>query len=311
MGSAELPDAKSLWSSPAVNHLGKAIVCTVAYADVFDYPLSAAQIHRYLLGMATDSDSVNQALQTDHWVGERLEHRAGCYTLRKRANLVELRQRRAMVATQMWPQAARYAQAIARLPFVRLVALTGALTMDNVDPGDDFDFLIVTEAGRLWLARAIVIGMIVKPASRQGNEVCPNYLVAEHALAFPEQNLYVAHELSQMVPLAGFDLYQQIRERNRWTRRFLPNAAGPPRRGDASATTTALRRSPLEVALRTPVGAALEHWERGRKMRRFERLKQGQTSASFDVDRCKGHFESNQEHVLEAFDERLRKLSNL
>jgi hypothetical protein len=40
------------------------------------------------------------------------------------------------VASRMWPQAARYAQAIARLPFVRLVALTGALTMDNVDPGD-------------------------------------------------------------------------------------------------------------------------------------------------------------------------------
>jgi hypothetical protein len=208
----------------------------------------------------------------------------------------------------MWPEAARYAQAMARLPFVRLVALTGALTMDNVDPDDDFDFLIVTETGRLWLTRAMVIGIIVRPASRQGNEVCPNYLLAEHALMFPERNLYVAHELSQMIPLAGLALYQKIRETNVWTRRFLPNAAGPPRRVDMSAAARSWRRSLLEVALRTPVGGNLERWERTRKVRRFQRMNKGQPSASFDVDRCKGHFDSNEQRILKAFDKRLSTL---
>jgi hypothetical protein len=183
--------------------------------------------------------------------------------------------------------------------------------MDNVDPNDDFDFLIVTETGRLWVTRAIVIGLVVKPASLRGDEVCPNYLLSQHALDFPEQNLYVAHELSQMIPLAGIDLYRQIRERNGWTRRFLPNAAGPPRRIAPLVDARSLRRSVLEVALRTPVGAKLEQWESTRKIRRFERLSEGRNSASFDADRCKGHFDSNEQGILDALDERLGRLQNL
>jgi hypothetical protein len=308
MASANLPDATSIWRDPSFDHLGPAILCTVAYADVFDYPLTSSQIHRYLIGIATSPDSINRALRADGWARERLEHRAGYYTLPGRDNLVDLRQERVQVATRMWPEAVRHARAIARLPFVRLVALTGALTMNNVDPGDDFDFLIVTEVGRLWLTRAIIIGIIVKPASRHGSEVCPNYLLAEHALEFRDRNLYVAHELSQMIPLAGFDLYRELREKNLWTRRFLPNAAGPPRQVDASAVRRSWRHTLLEVTLRTPIGGNLERWERTRKIRRFERLNPNKPSASFDVDRCKGHFDSNEQRILRAFGKRLSAL---
>jgi hypothetical protein len=254
MSLAKQLSAESLWTNPRIGHLGCAILCTVAYADVFDYPLTLAEIHRYLVGMATSLDSVSRVLKPNGWVGRRLGHRANYYTLPGSEHLVELRRWRAEVASRMWPEARRYAEAISRLPFVRLVAVTGALTMDNVDPGDDFDFLIVTEAGRLWLTRAMVIGMIVKPASRQGDEVCPNYLLTEHALEFPEHNLYVAHELSQMIPLAGLNLYQRIRDRNLWTRRFLPNATGPPRPVNPAAQDELRGRYFLERTLRSRLG---------------------------------------------------------
>jgi len=301
-----LPEATSLWRSPELDHLGAAILCTVAYADVFDYPLTAVQIHRYLVGKATTLDTVRRALHADRGAGAKLEQRDGYYVLPGRASLVDLRQRRTHVSTRMWPQAVRYAEAISRLPFVRLVALTGALTMDNVDADDDFDFLIVTEPGRLWLTRAIVIGLVVKPASHWGNEVCPNYLLSERALAFQDRNLYVAHELSQMVPLAGVDLYRQIRDANAWTRRFLPNAAGPPRAIGALTDRRPSIRSLSESLLRTPIGAGVEQWERKRKIRRFQTL--AGATASFDEDHCKGHFRSNEQRVLQAFAERLRCL---
>jgi hypothetical protein len=182
--------------------------------------------------------------------------------------------------------------------------------MDNVDAGDDFDFLIVTETGRLWLTRAIVIGFIVKPASHQGAEICPNYLLSERALAFQEQNLYVAHELSQMIPLTGLDLYRQIRKRNGWTRRFLPNAFGPPRQVETSPGRWRPLHALLEGPLRTPLGGKLEHWERTRKIRRFQKLHKGQATASFGPDHCKGHFQSNERRILHALDERLRRLAN-
>jgi hypothetical protein len=178
----------------------------------------------------------------------------------------------------------------------------------NVDPGDDFDFLIVTATGRLWLTRAMVIGLVVKPAARRGHEVCPNYLLSERALDFPERNLYVAHELAQMVPLAGLDIYHRMREANRWTDRFLPNARGLPRSIEPSAAPASRRRSLAEVVLDTSVGGPLERFERRRKIRRFTAQEQDQRTACFDADRCKGHFESNERVILQAFDQRLRTL---
>ena len=68
---------------------------------------------------------------------------------------------------KMSAQAVRYGLTIARLPFVRMVAVPGALTMDNVEPGDDVDYLIVTAPDRLWLCRAVVIELVVKPAARR------------------------------------------------------------------------------------------------------------------------------------------------
>jgi len=303
-----IPDAESLWTEPSLDHLGLAILCTVAYADVFDYPLTVPQIHRYLVGMEADRDDVLHILDDGRWTTEGLERHGTYVTLPQREELIELRRCRAAVASQMWPLAMRYGRAIAALPFVRAVTLTGALAVGNVDPGDDFDFLIVTASGRLWLTRAMVIGLVVKPAARHGHEVCPNYLLSERTLDFEEQNLYVAHELAQMVPLAGLEVYLRMRAINAWTARFLPNATGLPRAVEPLTASRSSARSLAEVALGTFVGGQLERFERRRKIHRFTAQREGTETACFNADRCKGHFESNEGVIMRTFSERLSAL---
>jgi hypothetical protein len=192
-----------------------------------------------------------------------------------------------------------------------MVALTGSLTMDNAESNDDFDYLIVTEPGRLWLARALVIGLVVKTAARQGDEICPNYLLSERALEFKEHNLYTAHELTQMIPLSGPHLYKKMRHLNPWTARFLPNAKGPPRRVDPSGDARHPARALAETTLRTALGARLEQWEQDRKIRRFTQQNGGKTTVAFSADRCKGHFQSHDAVVLEAFAGRLQELGEI
>ena len=45
--------------------LPNAILQTAAYADVFDYPLSSAEIHHYLTGVRASKEAVEQVLQKD------------------------------------------------------------------------------------------------------------------------------------------------------------------------------------------------------------------------------------------------------
>ena len=89
-----------------------------------------------------------------------------------------------------------------RLPWVRMVAVTGALAMDNVDEGADIDLLIVTEPGRVWLCRFFIIQQ-VRLFRLRGIEMCPNWMLSAERSRSRRRDLHSARELTQMVPLVG------------------------------------------------------------------------------------------------------------
>jgi hypothetical protein len=234
--------------------LERAIVEAVAYADVFDYPLTADEVHRYLNGVTASRAGVRATLANGRLVPRLLSHAGRYYCLRGREAVIETRRERARLSATYWRRALGYGRLIAGLPFVRLVAVTGALAMDNV-ADDDVDYMIITEPGRLWSCRALVVA-VVRWAALGGITLCPNYFLSENALVLSERSLFTAHEVAQMVPLAGWDTYDTFRRLNRWTERFLPNAGGPPRRVAAGAPRGRRARAGLRPAHRRPEAAA-------------------------------------------------------
>jgi hypothetical protein len=298
-----------LWfESSGVWSVEQAILYTVAYADIFDYPLTLPELYRYLVEFAAPLDAIVDALRHDPTLTSALSQRDGYVMLAGRESIIETRRRRAVTAARLWPPAMRYGRMIAELPFVRMVAVTGALAVDNVERNADIDYLIVTEPGRLWLCRALVIGL-VRLAALRGDIVCPNYFLSDRTLTLSERNLYTAHELAQMAPIAGFDTYHQLRVSNSWTTGFLPNAAGPPRGAVAGGTRRFAARRMAETALRTDLGARLESWEMERKIRKFSRQRGAPSETAFCPDWCKGHFDSHGRKTLDAFTERLQSIS--
>jgi hypothetical protein len=295
----------------------RAILQTIAYADVFNFPLTLTELERYLIGTTASGAEVFACIG-------RLQHNAmieeteGYFTLAGREGLVALRRERSRRATRLWPLALRYGRWLARVPFVRMVAVTGALSVDNVTSEADIDYLLVTEPGRLWLSRLMVVS-VVRWAALFGVKLCPNYIVSETALVFEEQNIYTAHDLAQMVPIAGRETYRRLRTANQWVEGFLPNSEGsphPPTMPGISQSIppdrTYLIKRVLEAILRLPWANKLEAWEMQRKIRKFERqiadADRLPDEVSFSADWCKGHFDRHQERSLASFEERLKKL---
>jgi hypothetical protein len=232
--------------------------------------------------------------------------RSGKYiTLAGRNGTIETRRRRAAVSSAYWRRAIRYGRFIGGFPFVRMVAVTGALAMDNVADAD-IDYLIITEPGRLWLCRALVVAL-VRAAATRGATLCPNYFLSERAMVLDERNLFTAHEVTQMVPIAGSATYERFRSLNRWTEEYLPNAIGAPRRSTIIDAAGRSRRV-AEFALRSPLGSGLERWEQSRKMRKLGQRSNGHTEAAFGPDWCKGHFDDHGQLTLARYSDRLRSL---
>jgi hypothetical protein len=287
------------------DELGCAILNTVVYADIFDYPLTLTEIHRYLVGSSASLEAVSGLIISSGFLRKAGRY----YTLPGREFIAETRERREQAATRLWPEAIRYGRIIASLPFVRMVAVTGSLAMSNVEADADIDYLIVTTPGRLWLARLMSL-VVMRLAAFRGISLCPNFLLTQNVLEVPEHSLYSAHEFVQMIPLSGMELFQHMRGLNLWVRDFLPNAYGLPSVfGDYPVADSApLLRPLLEWILLTPPGAWLERWEMDRKIRKLSRENPNNPEAIFNADLCKGHADRHGLRTKLSMDERLARL---
>ncbi len=290
----------------------EALLETVAYVDVFDYPLRSLEAHRYLSGHAATLEQVQHELDVLCAGSGRLAQRDGYYTLPGRELIVKIRKTRYKIAQALWPQAVFYGRRIAAMPFMRMVAVSGSLAVDNAEQGADIDYFIISAAGRVWLSRAFAI-LIVRLAARKGVQLCPNYILSADRLAFSEHSFYSAHELTQMVLVTGQSMYDQLRQANAWSACYLPNAVGHPRRIELVDLSLGQRRlrSMSETILATRLGTRLEKWEMDRKIARLSRQlpDQAHTEAAFCADWCKGHFVSHGENTMAAFSKRLSIIS--
>lgn len=291
-----------------MDRLEIAILRTILYGDIFDFPMTAAEIHHFLIhDEALPPETVARTLRESERLGKLLYTEHGYYARADRPEIIALRCTREEAAPHLWEQARRYGRWLARLPFVRMVALTGALTMRNADAGDDLDYMLISEPGRVWLARLFAV-ILVRVVRLRGVTICPNYVVAADALHQSRQDLFIAHEIAQMVPLFGYDYYHQFRQINLWAEDHLPNAHSTFHTEPAhhlQGRWRACKRTAERLLSGRP-GNMLEHWEYRRKLRRFAtQMQTPHSAAELDASQVKGHFNDYGYAVMHAYADRL------
>jgi hypothetical protein len=292
-------------TNTTLNALSQAILQTVTYSDIFDYPLSAREIHRYLSGAKASLEEVTLALHSNNILMQAGKY----YFLPGRQEIVNIRLQREVRSQQLLPIALRYGRILGQLPFIRMVALTGSLAVMNISGDEDFDFMLITTRGRLWTARAfaLLFNRIVKLF---GHTICPNLILSENALAWSKHDLYSARELCQMIPMAGSNVYRELLLQNAWVKDFLPNADMESNRlmVDSHEHTPALQ-SFLEFLLRGKFGMLFEQWEMNRKIARFSKQEGFGEETVFNADVCQGNFDHHNKWTRQALQQRLNRLN--
>ena len=282
----------------------------ILYADIFDYPLTFEEIYKFLEFKTTPNvlkSLLEQATRDKHIVLVD-----GFYSLVDRPHLAAKRRERGLAAQALWPKARFYGRWIASLPFVRMVAVTGSLAVENPCDGvDDIDYLIVTRPGRLWLCRAMVI-LMVHYGHRQGVHLCPNYMLTENLLFFEDDNLFIAREMLQMVPLYGKSTYLDMRQVNAWITDYLPQGAGLnlTHVDDGLSPPQCFFKKSGEFILSSFLGDLLEKPLQRYQITKHTRLAEKNGAADkviFTADQCKGHYDGHKNNTMKAYQSRLEK----
>lgn len=130
-----------------------------------------------------------------------------------------------------------YIRLISSFSQIKLVGLSGSISMMNADLEDDIDLFVITARNRLFTARflATMIAFIIglkRPLGRNKapNKICLNLFFEENNLKVPKfkQNLFVGHEVLQMRPIVNKNqIYEQFLAANKWVFKLFPNASIP------------------------------------------------------------------------------------
>jgi len=242
----------------APHALLSAVRRTLAYADLFDYPLTLAELHEGLFEVAATAVAVRQALMHLQYNGE-VEDKGGYYFLRGRASVVAQRQTRQGWSQELLQKHRTWLRLVQGFPFVRGVAISGALAFQNCKRDDDIDLFIIVESGRLWTVYAS-LALLLKWCGKR-RRLCLNCLVDTAHLRYEDENLFVAHQIEFLRPVSGAEYFRQFFHANDWYRQFLPQS-------DAVARLASAKQNP--DGLRAAKPGTLEKLFAGRLLDRLE-----------------------------------------
>lgn len=162
------------------------------------------------------------------------EHKNGYFFLKGNSKLVAQRFSRVESSRKKLQKAAHIIRILSHIPTLKLIGISGSLSMDNAKKDDDIDLFFITSAHTLWISRILVLSVLIILKEKRGRErviakdrICPNMFLSETALSTQSnsRNIYVAHELSQLKVLYAKDnIYQKFLAANSWALSFLPNA---------------------------------------------------------------------------------------
>jgi len=222
------------------DQISKNILATIIYYDILDYPLTSFEIWKYLIRSKNKEERIKQDYNNlvnlseiiqkleSEYIRKYLDEYQGFYFLRGRKELVEQRIERNKISEKKFKIIRKVCQLIRCVPFVRMIAVTGAVAMKNADRYSDLDLLIAIKGGKIFTGRILVTTFVHMLGMRRygkkiTNRVCLNYFITDQSLEISLKDLFSSSEYSFIVPVFGWECFQEFQRKNEWIRNYREN----------------------------------------------------------------------------------------
>jgi hypothetical protein len=241
--------------SKNLSEIKENILATLAYFDMFNYPLTRAEIYLFLNKKYTFEpfdDGLKCLL-----AGGSVHYCDGLYSIKNDAHLAVRRTNGNKKAAELVKIAKSVGSILIRFPYVRGIAISGSLSKNFADEESDIDLFIITAKNKLWIARTLMhcFKKLTFLVNRE-HYFCMNYYIDEQQLEISEQNIYTAIEVGTLIPLEGDVVFEKFYNANLWTRDFLPNKNM--RVASAKPIKTGFLKRLVEFLFDNPLGSAID-----------------------------------------------------
>jgi predicted nucleotidyltransferase len=205
-----------------VSEIKENILATLAYFDIFNYPLTSGEIYLFLKNRY-DQSEYEDAIKC--LIGSRSIYRFDrFYSLKNDPTLITRRHEGNKKAAELIKIAGGVSDMLIKFPYVRGIAISGSLSKNFADENSDIDLFIITAPNRLWIARTLMHAFkkLTFLVNKQ-DYFCMNYYIDEQELEIVEKTIYTAIEIVTLMPLQGDVQFERFYSANAWTRNYLPN----------------------------------------------------------------------------------------
>ena len=202
--------------------LRQSIIRTLAYYDIFSYPLTAEEVYHNLSNNHTSVEEIRQELE-NLTSNKLIFQKENFFQLKDDDNYVQRRRKGNQLADKRLKTARKISGFISRFPFIRGILLSGSISKGFMEEDSDIDYFVITHPNRVWFSRLILMLFKKLFLLNSKKNFCINYFVDSENLKIEEKNIFTATEIVTLIPTFGRNIYDEFYEKNFWIKQFYPN----------------------------------------------------------------------------------------
>ncbi|HVF69178.1 MAG TPA: hypothetical protein VNA13_01290 [Xanthomonadales bacterium] len=251
------------YSKPSTNPHEQAILTSIIYSDIFNFPLTKSELWKFLISEKKISrisfeKTLKKLSTTNRHSGKRetsasripndrsqsdpgqarmtnkISHKDTYYCLAGQEKIIDGRRKNKAEAVRKLKIAQKATLYLSHIPSILFIGISGGLAMGDVEPTDDIDIFVITKKNTIFKSRLLILFLLqLLNLRRRRNDanptdkICVNYLIDEESLSFSKKkhDVYTAHEILQIKPLYDVkSTFGSFLESNKWINSFFPNA---------------------------------------------------------------------------------------